>query len=207
MHPGISSLQPGQGEPLSEEEIFALPAGMIVLCGLPGGSSRTVAKVTKPERRLFQAWGAPVMGEWGTPIVYPAPVQIFLPRLPRLSCNMTQEAVRARQKTVTRRLKMPRWAQRPGKMNWNAGEGPLVLIVDRSRPAPARRQERGQRARGLAVVELLHAFHIPLTATSSSEVEREGFPGMTPAAFIERFCQAQHCEPSARVARLEWRYL
>lgn len=41
-----------------------------------------------------------------------------------------------------------------------------------------------------------------------AEVEREGFPGMCPWAFVARFfIDAQGIEPQEEVTRIEWRYL
>ena len=48
----------------------------------------------------------------------------------------------------------------------------------------------------------------PPTAYASREVAREGFPGMDPAEFVQRFFQvAQRMSPMDEVTRIEWRYL
>jgi len=48
----------------------------------------------------------------------------------------------------------------------------------------------------------------PPTAYASREVAREGFPGMDPAEFVERFfLVAQGMKTDGVVTRIEWRYL
>ena len=113
-----------------------------------------------------------------------------MPRL--MSVAFTEDAVRARTKTVTRRKG---WQNlRPGDrltlcrkvMGRKPGE-PLVRIVD---------------------VEVLDVRREPLDAITADEVALEGFPGMSPAEFITRFfVDAQKLEPQDNVTRIEWVYL
>lgn len=109
-----------------------------------------------------------------------------------MSVAYTESAVRRREKTVTRRKG---WTfLRPGEritlcrkvMGRKPGE-PLVRIVD---------------------VEIVNVRRETLRDITAEDVAREGFPGMSPAAFVDRFfVQAQGIKPDAVVTRIEWRYL
>ncbi|WP_228537873.1 hypothetical protein [Nocardia sp. XZ_19_231] len=106
--------------------------------------------------------------------------------------SLTEEQVRARKKSVTRRMG---WAYlRPGErvtlcrkvMGRRRGE-PLVRIVD---------------------VEVLDIRREPLDAITAEDVRAEGFPDMTPKQFVEFFCATHKgCTPASEVTRIRWRYL
>ncbi len=120
-----------------------------------------------------------------------------MPRL--MSVAFTEQQVRDRLKTVTRRKgwwedKNGRRILKPGDrltlcrkvMGRKPGE-PLVRIVD---------------------VEVVAASREPLSAITPDEVAREGFPGMEPHDFVQRFfVDAQGLGPDAEVTRIQWRYL
>lgn len=117
-----------------------------------------------------------------------------------MSVAFTEDAVRDRTKTVTRRKG---WTfLKPGDrltlcrkvMGRKKGE-PLVRICD-VEVVDVRRE-------GLGDILLLDADE------GYAEVEREGFPGMSPWAFLARyFVGAQGMLPSRDdVTRIEWRYL
>lgn len=113
-----------------------------------------------------------------------------MPRL--MSVSLTEDAVRERRKTVTRRMG---WLHlTPGTrltlcrkvMGRKPGE-PLVRIVD---------------------VEVLDVRRERLALISPEDVEAEGFPDMTPEAFVEFFCRSHSgCTPDTVVTRIHWRYL
>jgi hypothetical protein len=109
-----------------------------------------------------------------------------------MSVAFTEQAVRDRTKTVTRRK---------GWRNLHLGERltlcrkvmgrkpgePLVRIVD---------------------VEVVSVRREPLSAITADEVAREGFPGMSPAEFIRRFfVEPQGIQPGDLVTRIEWAYV
>jgi hypothetical protein len=112
-----------------------------------------------------------------------------MPRL--MSVAFTEQAVRDRTKTVTRRKG---WRHlKPGQrltlcrkvMGRKPGE-PLVRIAD---------------------VQVVDVRREPLHAITADEVAREGFPGMSPAEFIRRFfVDAQGIQPGDQVTRIEWVY-
>lgn len=113
-----------------------------------------------------------------------------MPRL--MSVSLTEDQVRARSKTVTRRLG---WQYlRPGDritlcrkvMGRRPGE-PLVRIVD---------------------VEVLDIHRERLDAITVDEVTAEGFQTWTTAEFVDFFCATHRgCTPSTVITRIEWRYL
>jgi hypothetical protein len=113
-----------------------------------------------------------------------------MPRL--MSVSMTEDAVRRRAKTVTRRKG---WAYlRPGDrltlcrkvMGRKPGE-PLVRIVD---------------------VQVVSVRREPLERITAEDVAREGFPGMSACEFIQRFfVDAQGIQPGDEVTRIEWAYI
>lgn len=113
-----------------------------------------------------------------------------MPRL--MSVSLTEPQVRARSKTVTRRMG---WLMlQPGTrltlcrkvMGRRKGE-PLVRIVD---------------------VEVLDVRRERLDSITPEEVVAEGFPQMSPTEFVEFFC-ASHvgCAPDSTITRIQWRYL
>jgi hypothetical protein len=108
-----------------------------------------------------------------------------------MSVALTEEAVRARTKTVTRRLG---WRYlRPGErvclcrkvMGRGPGE-PLVRI---------------------AVVEIVDVRVEPLSAVTDDDVAREGFAGRSAGWFVEFFTTHMRATPDTAVTRIQWRYL
>lgn len=109
-----------------------------------------------------------------------------------MSVSLTESAVVARTKTVTRRMG---WLiLKPGDrltlcrkvMGRKKGE-PLVRLVD---------------------VEVVSVRREPLGVITPCEVAREGFPDWSPARFIEFFCASHKgCRPDSTVTRIQWRYI
>ncbi|WP_235674423.1 ASCH domain-containing protein [Mycolicibacterium pulveris] len=98
----------------------------------------------------------------------------------------------ARQKTVTRRL---------GWLMLNAGDRLTLCekVMGRKKGEPLVR---------LVDVEVVSTRRERLDAVTATDVAREGFPGMTPAQFVEFFCATHKgCHPDTVVTRIEWRYL
>lgn len=120
-----------------------------------------------------------------------------MPRL--MSVSLTTPQVRARSKTVTRRMGW--WEDKNGKRMLKPGDrltlaekvmgrregDPLVCIVD---------------------VEVVSVRREPLWDITEDDVAAEGFPDMTPAEFAAFFCDSHKgCEPGTEITRIEWRYL
>ncbi len=140
----------------------------------------------------------------------------------RMSVAMTQQHVIDRTKTVTRRKGW--WLDKHGRHLVKPGDH--LILVDRVMGF-----KKGERATVLAEVEVVWRTRSPLTtlvdypaflqrnphsdygwdsweAWRAREMEREGFPGMDPAEFIDRFfVKAQGMSPDDDVTRIEWRYL
>lgn len=112
-----------------------------------------------------------------------------MPRL--MSVALTEDAVRERRKTVTRRL---------GWRHLKTGDS-LTLC----RKVMGRRQ--GEPIVRLADVEVVSVGFEPLSTITAEEVAREGFPDMTPAEFVAFFTASMKCGPDEPVNRIEWRYL
>ena len=119
-----------------------------------------------------------------------------------MSVAYTEDAVRERRKTVTRRKG---WLMlKPGDrltlcrkvMGRKKGE-PLVRIAEVE--VVSVRRER--------LSDLLPLSEGGWTY-AAAEMEREGFPGLAPAEFVRRyFTEAQGIQPTAVVTRIEFRYL
>src|SRR4051794_22897985 len=108
-----------------------------------------------------------------------------------MSVSLTEQAVRHRTKTVTRRLG---WKfLKPGDrltlcrkvMGRKAGE-PLVRIAD---------------------VEVLSVRRERLSEVTDDDVAREGFPEFDVGEFVTFFCEHMKVQAHDEVTRIEWRYL
>lgn len=116
-----------------------------------------------------------------------------MPRL--MSVALTEQAVRERRKVVTRRL------------GWRfLKPGDRLMLC---RKVQGRRRKDGivEPLVRLAEVEVVDVRRERLDTIYSADVVREGFRNLTPADFIEFFCEHMRCEPDVIVTRIEWRYL
>jgi hypothetical protein len=108
-----------------------------------------------------------------------------------MSVSLTEDAVRSRQKTVTRRLG---WRfLKPGDR--------LTLchkVMGRKPGEPLVR---------LAEVEVVDVRRERLSEMPVADLAKEGFPDWTWGRFAAMFCQHMKCEPDTEVTRIEWRYL
>lgn len=112
-----------------------------------------------------------------------------------MGVSLTEAQVRARAKTVTRRLG---WAfLKPGE--------PLTLC----RKVQGRRRSDGtvEPLVRVAEVEVVSVRREPLNTITAEDVAREGFPDMTPAEFVAFFCEHMRCKRDTWVTRIEFRYL
>lgn len=113
-----------------------------------------------------------------------------------MSVALTEDAVRNRSKTVTRRLG---WAfLKPGDR--------LTLC----RKVMGRRRADGtvEPLVRVAEVEVVSVRREPLHAITLDDVAREGFGGqLTSLGFVAFFCEHMKCKPGVWVTRIEWRYL
>lgn len=123
-----------------------------------------------------------------------------MPRL--MSVAFTEDAVRERRKTVTRRKG---WQfLKPGdrltlcrKVMGRKADEPLVRICD----VEVVRVDREPLGRLLPQWAGHQKYGV-------EEMKLEGFPGLDPVEFVRRyFIDAQGLSPDAHVTRIEWRYL
>lgn len=112
-----------------------------------------------------------------------------MPRL--MSVSLTEDAVRERRKTVTRRL---------GWEHLKVGER-LTLC----RKVMGRRP--GEPLVRICDVEVIEVRRERLDAVTLADVAREGFRGYDVDAFVEFFCREMSCTPETTLTRIEWRYL
>ncbi|EIU68608.1 Uncharacterised protein [Mycobacteroides abscessus subsp. abscessus] len=113
-----------------------------------------------------------------------------MPRL--MSVSLTEAAVVARTKTVTRRM---------GWLNLKPGDRLTLCrkVMGRKKDEPLVR---------LVDVEVVSVYRQQLNAITREDVAREGFPGWTSGRFVKFFCDSHKgCEPWSAVTRIEWRYL
>lgn len=116
-----------------------------------------------------------------------------MPRL--MSVAFTESAVRERRKTVTRRK------------GWQMLKPGDRLTLCRK----VMGRKKGEALVRIAEVEVVSVRREPLwtgVRNRPDEMEREGFPGMKPMTFVERyFREAQGIDFMDDVTRIEWRYL
>lgn len=110
-----------------------------------------------------------------------------------MSFSLTTEQMRKRTKTVTRRL------------GWDSLlPGQLLCAVEKGMGL-----KKGETVTRIGVVRVVSVTKEPLTkllyddAYGRAEVIKEGFPDMTPLAFVEMFCQHNKIDRARRVNRIE----
>lgn len=107
-----------------------------------------------------------------------------------MSFALTTEQIRARTKTVTRRLG---WRDlKPGNQ--------VQAVVKCMGLKP------GEKVHRLCVIEIVSVRREPLNAITRLDVRREGFPHMTPDEFVAMFCASMRCLPTDEVTRIEFAY-
>lgn len=109
----------------------------------------------------------------------------------RMSFALTEGALLAGTKDVTRRLGWQR-----------VREGEQLVAVRKCMGL-----KRGESQVVLAVIEVLRVSRERLDTISPADVVREGFPFISTRHFLELFCAANKCEPTAIVTRIEFRVL
>jgi hypothetical protein len=94
-------------------------------------------------------------------------------------------------KTVTRRLGW--WFLQPGDLLWAVEKGQGL--------------KKGERAVKMKLIRVVSARIEPLGAITKEEIIAEGFPELSPAAFLALFGQINKgCEPDTPVNRIEFAY-
>lgn len=108
-----------------------------------------------------------------------------------ISFMLTTQQIRDRTKTVTRRLK---WLN--------------VKVGDRLQGCEkCQGRKAGEPLVKLAVVEVVSVRRESLDAIDQADVIREGFPNLTPAEFVQMFCDNMKCDHFVLVTRIEFKYV
>jgi hypothetical protein len=116
-----------------------------------------------------------------------------------MSVAMTADAVIERRKTVTRRKGW--WLDKNGRRLLHVGD---TLTLCRK----VQGRKPGEPIERLAEVEVIDIRREALGNVTWAEVAREGFPGMTPGAFMRQFfIDPQGIHAADPVTRIEWRYI
>jgi hypothetical protein len=125
----------------------------------------------------------------------------------------TKQQVRDRTKDITRRLNWL-WAK-PGmriqaceKCQGRRNGEPLVKLAV-IEIVSVRREKLNELSRS-AWCPIRSVLYPPLVYTEAEairEVQREGFPEMSPAEFVAMFCVNMKCKPDALVTRVEFKYV
>ena len=107
-----------------------------------------------------------------------------------MSVALSEQAVRDRTKTVTRRL------------GWS-----YLEPGDRLTLCKKVQGRKGEPLDRIAEVRVVDVRREQLDAITYEDCVAEGFPDYPPERFVEFFCDSMRCKPSTTVTRIEWRYL
>lgn len=109
-----------------------------------------------------------------------------MPRI--MSFSITKEQMRAGTKDVTRRLG---WScLRPREVLW---------AVEK-----AQGLKRGEKMVRMGKIMVKSIRCERLDRVTKRECIREGFPNLSPAAFVRMFCEANGCDPKRLIYRIEF---
>lgn len=118
--------------------------------------------------------------------------------MPRnMSFSMTAAQIRNRTKTVTRRN---------GWENLKIGEVLRAIVKGQG-------LKKGEKVERLCDIRVVDVRREPLNRLSRyviyglTELQREGFPDMTPDEFVAMYCKANGCAPDKTITRIEFEYL
>ena len=108
-----------------------------------------------------------------------------------MSFALTTAQFRNCSKTVTRRLGWP-----------NLKPGEVFMGVVKGQGIP-----KGGHVEKMHPARCISNRPEPLNAITPEEVEKEGFPGKSPAWFVSMFCTHNGCNPQDTVNRIEMEHL
>ncbi len=112
--------------------------------------------------------------------------------MPRnMSFMLTTEQIRDRTKTVTRRIGW--WLLKPGD---------ILNAVEK-----AQGLKKGEKIRRLCAIRIVSTRAERLRVISPADVDREGFPHLSPAEFVRMFCKHMGATPDQKVNRIEFEYV
>jgi hypothetical protein len=107
-----------------------------------------------------------------------------------MSFMLTKDQMRRRRKDVTRRTK---WAR--------IKVGKIFQAVEKCQGL-----KKGEKQVKISLIRIKAFTFERVDAITQEEVLREGFEKMTPADFINFFCQHNKCGPAEKIARVEFEF-
>ena len=108
-----------------------------------------------------------------------------------ISFALTTQQFRDQTKTVTRRL------------GWEGlTAGTLLMGCEKCMGL-----RKGEKVNRLGVIRVLSVRREVLDTITEAEVEREGFPGMSPEEFVAMFCRHNNSRRWTSVTRIEFEYV
>jgi hypothetical protein len=108
-----------------------------------------------------------------------------------ISCSLTRKQIWERTKTETRRL------------GWlHARVGMELQFCEKCQGL-----KRGEKLVKVRQVRVTEVRRERLDAIDQEGVNREGFPEMTPAQFVEMFCRNMKCKPDMVITVIRFEYL
>jgi len=112
--------------------------------------------------------------------------------MPRnMSFALTQEQIKSKTKTVTRR------------MNWQCLKvGDIVNAVNKTMGL-----KKGERPIRLATLKITSIHREKLTKITQEECAKEGFPNYSPWDFVCLFVEANNCKPDVEITRIEFEFV
>lgn len=112
--------------------------------------------------------------------------------MPRnMSFMLTQEQFKNQTKTVTRRL------------GWDFLKPDDII----NGCEKCQGLKKGEKIKKLGQIRILNTDWQPLDHITPEDCIREGFPDMTPAQFVQFFCDHNKCSPLTKVNRIEFEYI
>lgn len=108
-----------------------------------------------------------------------------------MSFYYTQDAIRLKYKTVTRR------------MGWQFLKPGDILNAC----VQCQGLKKGQKIERICQIRVVSVQRTPLNTITLNDVEREGFVGLSPFEFIDSFCYANNCTPETKITRIEFKYI
>lgn len=107
-----------------------------------------------------------------------------------ISFQLTEDQIRTRRKTVTRRL------------GWkNLKRGAVLRACVKCMGL-----KKGESPEFITQIRVVHVMREPLYRITAHDCVAEGFPTMQPEEFVAMFCRHMKCKPDTEVTRIEFEY-
>lgn len=120
----------------------------------------------------------------------------------RISFAKTIPQIRAKTKTVTRRLGWDRLVAEHREAVLNMGVGVRLTAIEKGMGL-----ELGEKQVVLCAIETVEVTRVRLDSIDQADCVAEGFPELRPAEFVSFFCREMGCKPTTTVVRIRFRYV